>query len=133
MVDTEVELYFRGVARDLDPYGGETPKMTKTHDFWVTIEGQRGEKWQRVLGTSRLPVRSPIPTLAILPGIGEAEVYLVALDVLAPGQQEKIIAHLCEKFQLRPDEAEAEIRQAGVPILGRDCSVMIMNPQRWID
>ena len=103
----------------------------RPHDFWVTLHGERGAEWERVLGTSRIPVRSPIATLALLPSLGEREVYLVALDVLAPGHLEKIVAHLCEKFQLSREEAEAEIRQAGIPILAEACSVFVHNPQRW--
>ena len=133
MIDTEVERCFRGQDWSADPYVWENTAMKKQHDFWVTIHGQRGEEWQRVLGTSRIPVKSPLPILANLPGIGEARVHLVALDVLTPGQQEKIVIHLCEKFQLSRNEAEAEIRQAGIPILSQDCTVMMMNFQRWVD
>ena len=131
MIDAEAERYFRREAWNADPHLWEIPTMTKTHDFWVTIHGERGEEWQRVLGTNRLPVQGPIPMRAILPGLGEALVYQVALDQLEHGQQERITTHLCEKFQLAPAEAEAEIRAAGIPILAESCSVMVLSPQRW--
>ena len=104
------------------------------HDFWVTIHGERGAEWEHILGTSRLPVRSPIPVLANLPGMPEPQhVYLVALDKLPVGALTKIIDHLSAKFDLDSAEAAEEIEKAGIPIWEKDCSLMVWNPQRWLE
>lgn len=103
-----------------------------TYDFWVTIHGERGDEWTRILGTSHLPIKSPIPKRALLPNVGETLVYLLAIDQMQPEQVEKIVAHLSAKFNLAPDEAQQEIAIAGIPIWKVDCSVMVHNPQRWL-
>lgn len=102
-----------------------------SHDFWVTIHGERGAEWERVIGTNCLPVQSPVPIPALLPGLGESLVFLLAMDQLEPEQVMKIVEHLSAKFRLSPEEAAQEIAAAGIPILHTDCSIMIHNPQKW--
>lgn len=103
-----------------------------SHDFWVTIHGARGEEWKSITGTNRFPVISPIAVRGNLPGIGEAGVYLLALDNVAADVKSRIIAHLANKFGLSPDETEEEVRKAGIPILETDCSVTVFHPQKWV-
>lgn len=100
-------------------------------DFQVTIHGARGEEWHRIAGTNTFPVRSPIPVLADLPGRDNARVFLLDLELIEVEVKAKIVAHLSTKFGLRPEEAEEEIRRIGIPILEDECSVMVLNPQRW--
>lgn len=103
------------------------------HDFWVTIHGERGAEWERITGTNRFPVQSPFPIPANLPGIGEAHVYLLALESIDEANRHRIIEHLSSKFGLSAAEAADEITKAAIPILETDCSVMILNPMRWCD
>lgn len=101
-------------------------------DFHVTIHGTRGEEWQRVAGTNHFPVKSPIPSLATLPGYSEPQrVFMLDIPEIEAATLSKIVAHLSEKFQVPLDEAEQEIRAAGIPILAADCSVMVEHPQKW--
>lgn len=103
-----------------------------SHDFFVYIDGERGAEWERVAGTRRFPVRSPIPALAALPGYQTPQrVYLLALDQVEPSRRARILVHLAVKFGLNEAEAAAEIAQAGIPILADQCSVVVHNPQRW--
>jgi len=108
-------------------------EKTMSADFRVTINGPRGEEWERVAGTRTFPVLTPIPCMATLPGRpGLSRVFLVDLGELGPGVLERIVAHLAAKFQLSEQEAAAEIKTAGVPILDEECTVSISNPQKWL-
>lgn len=101
-------------------------------DFHVTITGARGEEWKRITGTDRFPVTSPIPSLGNLPGFTEPQrIFHLDLDETEAAIKEKIVAHLSAKFGLSPEETEAEIRAAGIPILEADCMVSIQHPQKW--
>src|ERR1044071_3447050 len=100
----------------------------RSHDFWATIDGERGEEWKRIAGTNRFPIRSPIPVLGDLPGKGERRCYLLALDQVEPATLNRIVAHMAAKFGLSPEEARDEMEKVGIPILDEDCSVMVMNP-----
>jgi len=91
----------------------------------VTIHGARGAEWISVLGTATLPVKSPLPVRAQLPGIDNAEVYLVALDALQPGQLDKIVAHVSRKFGVPVEDVRQELKEHGMPILADDCSCAI--------
>lgn len=107
--------------------------MNAGHDFWVTISGLRGEEWQRVLGTSRLPVRTPVPQLAHLPGHTTPQrVFLLALDQMSDEELEKIWRHLAQKFGLTPEQIRAEIDAVGIPILEADTVVIVHNHLRWL-
>jgi hypothetical protein len=103
----------------------------RSHDFWVSIHGERGEEWKRIADTNHFPVKSPIPSLGILPGKGEQRVYLLALDQMLPHVLDRIVAHLAAKFGMTPEETKEEMEKAGIPILADECSVMVHNPMRW--
>jgi hypothetical protein len=101
-------------------------------DFEVTLTGERGAEWERVIGRKTFPVRSPVPILAKLPGIPRAHVYLLDLSLIEPAVLEKIVAHMGAKFGLTPEEERQEIAEKGIPILDEDCMVTIHNPQKWL-
>lgn len=100
-------------------------------DFGVIIHGPRGDEWERVLGTRTFRVRSPIPSIADLPGKPGAQVYMLDLDEITPAQREALITHLAAKFAIARELVAAEI-DTGVPILDEDCTVIVHNPQRWL-
>jgi len=101
-------------------------------DFNVTINGPRGNEWERIAGTRRFAVTSPIPFLAHLPGFDEPQpVYLVDLAELDPATLARIVSHLGEKFALTAEEAYAELCAVGIPIWAEDCIVAIHNLMKW--
>jgi hypothetical protein len=104
-----------------------------SHDFWVTITGERGREWKRVAGTDYFPVLSPIPVMGDLPGIGLSRVYLLAIDQMEPNILSRIVAHLSGKFGMTAEETQAELDKGGIPILADDCMVTVLNPQKWFD
>jgi hypothetical protein len=105
--------------------------MTRQHDFWATVDGARGEQWKRTVGTNRFPIESPLPIRGNLPGLGDREVYLLALDQLDAATRGAIMVELARSFGIPAAEIAEEISRVGVPILAEDCSVTVHNPQRW--
>jgi hypothetical protein len=106
------------------------------HDFWVTLDDSKAEEWEALLGKDkgrRLPVKSPIPVLAHLPGFSVPQrVYLLALDCMEPDDVQKIAGRLAEKFGMTAEESEREVRAAGIPIREEHTSCVIVHrPQRW--
>jgi hypothetical protein len=107
------------------------------HDFWVRLRDTVAVEWQEVLGreqSHRLPVRSPIPVLAELPGFStEQRVYLLALDVIDPSVLVKISERLASKFSLTPNETKDALEKTGIPILEDHVECEIVERfQRWI-
>ncbi len=107
------------------------PETKRSHDFFVTIHGERGEEWMRIAGTNHFPVTTPIPGRGILPGKGERRIFLLALDQMQPEVLARIVAQLSAKFNMTEEETRDEMEKAGIPILDEDLSVMVHNPQRW--
>ena len=106
-----------------------------SHDFWVTVreDSERGREWQRLLGTRTVPVRSPIPHAADLPGLGVRPVFDLAHERLAPDQLDALLDDLCRRFALTRAEGDALLAAQGIPILDEGCTVTIERPARWLD
>ncbi len=106
------------------------------HDFWVLLDphSDRAPHWREVLGDDhlRLPVQSPLRHWGHVPGIGRAEFYLVALDVLTDDQRERMAAYLARQSDLPLDEVRVLMAAPGVPVLARECSTIVHNPARWL-
>jgi hypothetical protein len=103
-------------------------------DFWVHVRGRRATDFERVLGTHVVPVTSPAPHLARLPGFDERRaVYLLDLDwVREQGRWDQLVAFICERFGQEPEFVEANLDELGMPILESDTTLRIDNPQRWM-
>ena len=100
-------------------------------DFRVTVYNKdRAKEWESILGTTTVYVKSPFPTLAKLPGRGEALIYELDLDLITDEQRERLVAHLAAKFDVPLAVVQAKL-DLGVPILADDCTVGVMNPQKW--
>lgn len=114
-----------------------TTKTDGAHDFWVRLNDSVAAHWRDVLGSDYglwLPIRSPVATWAQLPGFdSDQRVYLLALNVIDPEIMAKLAARLAEKFNLTPEEAQAEMQATGIPILKAHVeSVTVRRFQRWI-
>jgi hypothetical protein len=105
-----------------------------SHDFWVTIsaDSERGRRWERLLGTRTVPVRSPVPHAADLPGLGVRPVFDLAHERLAPAQLDALLEDLCARFGLTRAEGDALLAAQGIPILDEGCTVTIEHPERWL-
>jgi hypothetical protein len=105
----------------------------RPRDFWVTVtDPERAATFERVFGTRTVPILSPIPHLAGLPGFAEKQpVYELDLEWLTADARERLIDHLAERFGGDRADVAAEIDRVGVPILEERCVVRIDHAQRW--
>lgn len=93
-------------------------------DFQVRVTNpERVAEWREVLGTDIVPVRSPIPSRANLPGHPRAMIFELDLPLLTDDQRQRLIRHLANKFGLDESDVAAELDAQGVPILAEDCVV----------
>ena len=104
--------------------------MPTTHDFWVTIGGERGDGFERHVGTRRFPVRSPMRVDVRLP-IGTRRCYLLAPEAMDERELADLAAAVAQRQGGEVDDVLRAIRDEGMPILDEDCSVAVHDPQRW--
>lgn len=105
--------------------------MSKDFVAHLTGDGERVAAWRAVFGDSQIYIRSFFPTLANLPGIGEAAVYELDLALLTADQRQRLVNHIANKFNVPADEVDADLDMVGCPILAEDVFVAVHNPQRW--
>ena len=102
-------------------------------DFVANIhDPERAAEWQRILGITSVYVKSFFPTYANLPGHPNARIYELDLDLLTDDQRTKLTAFLAQKFGMDADQAKAMLPEYGVPILAKDVTITIHNPQKWL-
>ncbi len=102
--------------------------MMNTHSdrylHWcIANDPERAEFWRANLGENKAPIKSPIPSWAMLPGLGEQLIYNLDLSFLNEEQEKRLIYVLAEKFNLDYSEAVDEFLSRGVPILAKDVTV----------
>jgi len=80
----------------------------------------RAADWEKVFLRRHVPILSPVAHVAVLPGLGEREVYLIDLAVLGTPERLRLVRHLSERFGIPLEEADADLDAAGCPILAED-------------
>jgi hypothetical protein len=105
----------------------------ETRDFWVTVHGERAADFERVFGTTTVAVRSPAQSLARLPGLEEPQaIFELDLEWVAEiGRREQLVRFLAGRFDYPASEVERDLDRVGMPVLARDCYVVVHHPQRW--
>jgi hypothetical protein len=108
------------------------------NDFTATISNRsnpdRAIAWRTVFGSETIVLKSPIPSLAKLPGrLTTTLIYEVDIRALTGPQRKRLVAHLAEKFGYEAQVVEDALDTEGCPILAEDVIVTIKNPQRWLD
>jgi len=104
-----------------------------SHPFWLIVHGDREATFVRVYGTNRVPIKEPIGHYAKLPGLSQPQfVYDLALDQLTDDQRRRLVLHLARTFYYTVADAERWLNAEGVPLLARDATVEIDEPQRWL-
>ena len=102
-------------------------------DFLVTVHNpERVALWQSLLGTDTVPVRSFVASLGHLAGREPEDVYILDAKALTLEQRHRLVAGLAERFQAEPAEVMATLDTPGIAIPKADCSIMVLNPQRWV-
>ena len=107
-------------------------------DFEATIsdKSERKEEWEKILGCTTVPLQSPIPQKADLPGKGVKSIYLLDLDLMSDEQKDSLAKHIAAKFNVDESTVRRDIQSDnpthGVPILADDVIVTIHNPHKWL-
>lgn len=104
--------------------------MTRSHDFWVTLHGERGDWFERHVGTRRFPALAPVPTPVRLP-VGVRPCYLLAVEAMDEGNLGALAAAIAARHGGTAAEVYQALVEDGMPILDEDVSVAVHNPQRW--
>jgi hypothetical protein len=94
------------------------------HKHTVTIhDPERAAFWQASIGTTTLPVISPFPTYADVPGHPHALVYMLNLRAIDSEMRAKIIGAIARQFHYS-ERFVADHIDEGMPILAEGCSVI---------
>ena len=103
-------------------------------DFTARIDGddERTAAWRAVFGDDTIPLRSPIPHMANLPGRGEELVYLLDIEALTVEQRGRLVQHIASRFNYPAKEVDDTLDDHGCPILAEHVTVTIVNPWRWL-
>ncbi len=76
------------------------------------------------LDPERVPVSSPAPGWANLPGVGRALVYEMAIGDLTEDQRQRLAALLAGRFGLPVEEVVRDLDVVGCPILADGCMLV---------
>lgn len=86
---------------------------------------QRLRDWMAVFGTDTIPLRSPVPYMAGLPGLDDPQlVYDADLTALTPYQRRLLIIHIAMRFSLSIDYVARNLDDMGLPILAEDVTII---------
>jgi hypothetical protein len=84
-------------------------------DFWVIINDERKENFEKLFGTNRVPIESPVPVRANTPQ-GEKIFYQLNMRFLTPERKERVVEDLSKKFHLTKEFVLENLPKIGVPI-----------------
>jgi hypothetical protein len=104
------------------------------HDFWLEVlDPQRVADFTAVFGSPRVPIKSPVVSLAGLPGKNSpTRIYELALDQITPDQRRRLIEFIAAKFHLPGYSVEEDLDAIGMPILAENTVITIDHAQRWL-
>jgi hypothetical protein len=84
--------------QDLQPEPEDADEAEEDRSAWIT-DPDAARDWQKILGrTDYIPIRSPLPILGNLPGLGETPVYMLQLDQLTAEERGRLIDYLSDRF-----------------------------------
>jgi len=106
----------------------------RSHDFWLEVlDPQRVIDFTAVFGSARVPIKSPIVTLAGIPGKNSpTRIYELALDQITPDQRSRLIDFIALKFSLPRPDIDEDLDRIGMPILAENTVITIDHAQRWL-
>ena len=81
------------------------------------LEQKRAALWQQWLGTDQVPILTPFPVIANLPGLGDRLVVMLDLDRLRYEEVQWLAQGIAERFGLDPSDVREEMATFGTPIL----------------
>ena len=97
-----------------------------TKNNWMTIakihDEDRRALWESIFPDAVVPIQSILTSKASLPGLPNANVYMLDLEAISDEQREGLIQAIANRFGYPVEEVRAEI-DLGVPVLAEGVSV----------
>lgn len=107
-----------------------------TTDFFAVIDvnGPRAATYLSVFGSLTVPIKSPLPVFAELPGLGRSQIVEIDIAQLDAGQKARLADHIAHAFHLSVAHVHADLGEIGCPIrMDDDVHILVHNPQRYTD
>lgn len=105
--------------------------MNKPGD-WKTVAACRDKKqaaeWQLIYGENKAPVKSIVPKMYDLPGLGATMCLDLDVAALAPEQRERLVSYLSAIWGMTEVEADRMLDEVGLPIRLEGVSVSSTDP-----
>lgn len=106
--------------------------MGKDFEIIINEKTERGKDFIKVFGTTIVNIKSPRPEYILTPDNEKVLAYFLDLALITEEQRENLIKHLSKKFNQSIDFVRKNLDKFGVPLLEKDCSLIINNPQKWM-
>ena len=102
--------------------------------FTVTVyDEERRKDFEAVFGSATVPVLSPVPNRAELPGFDHPVlVYELDLERVSADQRQRLVAWIAEKFGMDAADVEAHLEEEGVAILASDCVASLGDIRKFL-
>jgi hypothetical protein len=94
-----------------------------TYTVLVT-EPTRANKWQRAIGTTIVPVKTPLPmnvTVTVGKKLVQKAIYEVDVHALTPEQQGGLVGQKAKEWECSIDEARSMLYQMGLGVQADHC------------
>ncbi len=97
--------------------------------WWTKLDpkSRRYEAWREILGSDKIPLKSPAPQTADLgqPKVQEKNVRVYQLDAqaLTKQQHDRLVAWCCEKFKVPDREVIETVARDSFPVGAEDVIV----------
>ena len=99
----------------------------KAKSFTASIrkESPRAQMWEYVFGGLTVPITTPVPIKADLPGKPNVSIFMLDIGKLNDSEKERLAEVLSKNFSIPIEEMREEIPKQGVPILSDDVIVSV--------
>jgi hypothetical protein len=97
-----------------------------SRELWwarLTSTSPRYADWFGILGTDKVPLRSPGEGETEFIGEGKVQAYVLNLDKLSEEQFERLITFVAKKFRADREIVRKEVQRDGFPIRAEDVTI----------
>lgn len=96
----------------------------RAYPYMATVrDPERKRDWEAMFGTDTVPIKSPLPDWAVVPGVGRTLVYELNLAVITAAQRERLVEYVTARFGYAATEVEDRLDAEGMPILSNEVVV----------
>lgn len=104
------------------------------NDFEIIVhDKERKANFIEIFGSNTVKIESPFPKKIVKPNGEEALAYFLDLKSITEEQRKRLIENINKRFNQPIEFVSHLVDSMGVPILSEHTTIVIHNPQRWID